>query len=405
MNFDSILNNNDKLLMGIYEYGFEELSHIQEKVLPDLINNKDLLIQSASGTGKSSVFCIGAIAKLDLNMKIPQIIIISNTKELAQQIQYVIMTIGKYLPIKSSLCIGGDSSNTMINIIPTDLMKQPYIKTNICNSVFLNLTEAISSHILIGTPGRLYDLMTRNKLIYEKLKIIILDEADILLEDNFFDIIYKIISKLPQNIQTCLFSATYPKNIDEIIGEGLLNKPSKHLIKNDELSVKLIKNYYVDVNTNNKLDILFDLYKNLSICQSIIFVNTIDTIYKIVDYIKEINISMSYVCIHSHMSDIERCKALLEFRNGEVRMIIATDIIARGIDIQKVGVIINYEIPMKPDIYMHRIGRSGRYGKRGVAINFIDKYDYTKFDNILTTYKIECNKLANLQNIMYYLSG
>ena len=105
------------------------------------------------------------------------------------------------------------------------------------------------------------------------------------------------------------------------------------------------------------------------------------------------------------MSDIERCKALLEFRNGEVRMIIATDIIARGIDIQKVGVIINYEIPMKPDIYMHRIGRSGRYGKRGVAINFIDKYDYTKFDNILTTYKIECNKLANLQNIMYYLSG
>jgi superfamily II DNA/RNA helicase len=399
MTFDIISHyHNGNLFLGLNDYGFEKMAEIQEMVLPDMLNGNDLIVQSKSGTGKSSLFCIGSLAMIDPTKKYPQIVIIVNTKELAQQIQHIIMLIGKHINFKSSLCIGGQYSNSSEN-----KNKKNYNKE--CYNVNNNIKEALTSHILIGTPGRICDIFQRESGLYENIKSVIIDEADVLLDGShhkkelsFKHQLTSILGIIHHKIQLCIFSVTF-NNITEL--EQIMNNPKKILINNDNINVDLIKNYYIELNSykekNAKLE---EIFTNTIICQSVIFVNTIDSLEYIQKFFNKIK--YNYDVLHSRLSDIDRINILSDFRNGKIRILIATDIISRGIDIQKVGLIINYDIPQDPDTYIHRIGRSGRYGRKGIAINLLTNREYDYFTNINDKYKLTLTELSSWSEIENY---
>jgi translation initiation factor 4A len=274
-----------------------------------------------------------------------------------------------------------------------------------------SLRDALQSHVLIGTPGRIFDLIERDQYkksrtkLMDKLKILILDEADILLAGNFVEKIKNIIKSVPQSTQICLFSATYPPQVLELV-DDIVNNPVKILVENEKISVASIKNYYVQAQYERfKYEILIDFYKNISICQAVIFVNSVKRAMDVGDMMSRDGHSVGI--IHSDLSDLERAKILKDFRTGQTRILVATDIISRGIDVQQVGLIINYDVPQNPEQYIHRVGRSGRYGKTGVAITLVtcSRYDEEHMINIENTYKIKFAELPELDDVNKYLTG
>lgn len=404
-NFDDLLctYHNGNLLRGIYEYGFERPSPIQAKSIPPICDGRDLIAQAQSGSGKTGSFVISALTKINVSLRRPQAIIIANTKELATQIETVTKHLGKFITseetekyppvdLRMSLCIGGSTKHTMAN-----------------------LKEAQSSHILVGTPGRLVDLietdqqkknMRRNQGdLLDSLKIFILDEADKLLGEDFREQIHKILKYIPRDCQVCLFSATYTKDILDLTTK-FMNNPVKILVDKEKISVDTIRNYYVDAQyEDNKYDILIDLYQKVSVCQAVIFVNSIRKAIEISDQLTKEGHSVG--TIHSRLNDIERSEILKAFRRTQTRILVATDIISRGIDVQQVGLVINYDVPTDPEQYIHRVGRSGRYGKLGVAITFVTSHhsDIMRMKNIERNYKIKFQSLPSLDTVNHYLTG
>jgi translation initiation factor 4A len=397
---DFLTNNGNELLKGIFTYGFERPSPIQCKAVTAIYDGKDLIAQSQSGTGKTAAFTIGMLTKIDPNIKYPQGIIIANTRDLAKQNYYVMTEISKFMNIKICLCVGGTSESK-----PEE-----------------NFKEAENSQIWIGTPGRILDLFNRDeknkqknnryKKITNKLKIFIMDEADLLLREKkseknegFLDNIKNIITFLPKSTQMCIFSATYTEKTLKLT-EHFMNNSVKILVKQEQVSLDLIKNYWVNViEERHKYATLEDLYKNINICQAVIFVNSIEKA-------EELKIKLNkdghlVNAIHSKIEDTQRTVILKDFRNMKTRVLIATDLLARGIDVQQVGLVINYDIPAIPDEYIHRVGRSGRFGKSGVAINFVTKsrYDVDRMINIEKQYSIKIDELVDLAVINYYLTG
>jgi translation initiation factor 4A len=333
-----------KILRGIYSYGFEKPSTIQAKAIVPIIKGNDILAQSQSGTGKTGTFVIGILSKINENLNYVQALIIVPTHELANQIKMVCDNIAKWTNFKSCLCIGG-------------------------LDVHLNHENLNESHIAIGTPGRICDLIQRNYIRTSQISICILDEADDLLSKDFQHQIRKIIEKFSTQTQICVFSATYPKHVIDVTHKFLQN-PVKILVHQEELTLEGIKQYYVNVQKEHyKYTTLCDLYQALTISQSIIYVNT----KKKADWLYEKLNSDSYTVdfIHSEMNSVDRYNVLKRFRNGEFRVLISTDLLSRGIDIQQVSIVINYDLPNNNENYLHRIGRSGRFGRKGIAINLI----------------------------------
>jgi translation initiation factor 4A len=278
-----------------------------------------------------------------------------------------------------------------------------------------NLKEAYTSHVLIGTPGRLVDLIETDEQkknqrknqgdLLEHLKIFVLDEADKLLGEDFRDQIHKILKHIPRDCQVCLFSATYLQDIIELT-EKFMNNPVKILVDKEKISVDTIKNYYVDAQyEENKYDILLDLYQKVSVCQAVIFVNSVRKAIELSDHLTREGHAVG--TIHSKLNDIERSEVLIRFRKTQTRILVATDIISRGIDVQQVGLVINYDVPIDPEHYIHRVGRSGRYGKLGVAISFVTSHhaDVARMKMIEKNYKIKFESLPSLDTINGYLTG
>ena len=400
-NFDNLCEyHNGELLHGIYEFGFQTPSQIQIKAISVIINGKDIIAQAQSGSGKTGAFVIGSLTKINLALRRPQCIIIANTKVLALQIENVVKNIGKYIgkdtnnSLRISLCIGGETKETMAN-----------------------LREASASHVLIGTPGRLVGLVKRDEYeskkyprknnvgLFDNVKILVLDEADKLLEQSFRDEMRSIFDSITSTCQICLFSATY---IDDILNltKNFMNDPVKILVEKEKISVDTIKNYYVDAKyENNKYDILIDIYQKVSVCQAVIFVNSIKKAIEISESLA--NDGHSVGTIHSKLSDTDRADVLRDFRRTQTRILIATDIISRGIDVQQVGLVINYDIPSEPEQYIHRVGRSGRFGKSGVAITLLTSHygDKMRIKNIESSYGIKFNQLPSLETVNNYLTG
>ncbi|PPD89244.1 hypothetical protein GOBAR_DD13806 [Gossypium barbadense] len=339
----------ENLLRGIYAYGFEKPSAIQQRGIVPFCKGLDVIQQAQSGTGKTATFCSGILQQLDYAVVQCQALVLAPTRELAQQIEKVMRALGDYLGVKVHACVGGTSVREDQRILQSGV------------------------HVVVGTPGRVFDMLRRQSLRPDYIKMFVLDEADEMLSRGFKDQIYDIFQLLPAKIQVGVFSATMPPEALEITRK-FMNKPVRILVKRDELTLEGIKQFYVNVEKEEwKLETLCDLYETLAITQSVIFVNT------------------RRKCLPP-METWTRTLAdviMREFRSGSSRVLITTDLLARGIDVQQVSLVINYDLPTQPENYLHRIGRSGRFGRKGVAINFVTTddermlFDIQKFYNVV----------------------
>lgn len=367
--FDTMELNED-LLRGIYCYGFEKPSYIQQKSIIPLYKGYDIIAQSQSGTGKTGSFLIGTLQKIDRNLNKTQALILSPTRELSQQIYNVLCALSVHMPtLTKHLLIGGKNLSEDF----TQLERKP--------------------HIIVGTPGRVYDMLKRYALTPENINLFILDEADEMLSRGFKDQIYEIFQYISKNCQVALFSATMPNEALDITRK-FMNDPLTILVNKEELTLEGIKQYYVDVeNETWKFDCLCDIYSSITVSQTIIYCNS----KRKADWIREKLQAKGFTveCIHGDMKQQNRDEILINFRSGKHRILLATDIIARGIDVQQVSLVINYDMPRYKETYIHRIGRSGRFGRKGVSINFITKEDKRNMQAIQSFYNTQIDQLPN----------
>jgi len=339
----------EEILRGVYAYGFEKPSAIQKRAIVPLAKNKDIIAQAQSGTGKTATFTIGILQQLDMGLKECQALILAPTRELAQQIQRVVMAIGDYLEVRCHACVGGTRVRDDIDTLRNGV------------------------NVVVGTPGRVYDMLSRRVLRPDHIKALVLDEADEMLSRGFKDQIYDIFQALPSSIQVGLFSATMPPDALDLTRK-FMREPIRILVKKEQLTLEGIKQYYVNVEKEEwKLDTLCDLYDTLNITQCVIFCNSRRKVDWLTDKLRSRDFTVSST--HGDLTSQEREVILSQFRTGSSRILITTDLLARGIDVQQVSLVINYDLPRNLENYLHRIGRSGRFGRKGVAINFVTKDD------------------------------
>jgi len=364
-NWDQVIESFDELglkkdlLRGIYGYGFERPSPIQQKAILPMIEGRDVIAQAQSGTGKTATFAIGTLQIIDTEINEVQALVLAPTRELAQQIAIVYKFLGEYLKVKVHVFIGG---------------------TQVKNDV-KNLQDGV--HVVVGTPGRVLDMLKKNILKLSYLKAFILDEADEMLSKGFLENMREVISNIPPECRVNLFSATMPKDIVTITNNFMSN-PAKILVKNEQLTLEGIKQYYVILKRDWKLESLLDIYKGVDIAQAIIFCNS----KKNVDFLTEEMKKKGHMVssIHSEMQMIDRDRIMKEFRSGATRVLITTDLLARGIDVYQVSIVINYDLPQHKETYIHRIGRSGRFGRKGNAINFVTPEEKEQLEEIQKYY-------------------
>ena len=407
--FDELRDSgiSEKIIRGIFSYGFEKPSPIQARSIRPIMTGMDVISQAQSGMGKTGAFCIGVLGRIEENKNAIQSIVLAHTRELALQIDTVFRQIATHTDIRVSLCVGG---------IPR--------RENI---------ERISGkgrgggipHILIGTPGRIIDMM--NTLDYatgeyvmdlSEIKTLVIDEADEMLgttnksyqrrgrrdepereQTGFLEQVKTIFTTLPGSVQLCLFSATMSKSFFDITRD-LMRDPITILVKTEELTLDGIRQFYVNVEENqNKFPTLCALYSLLTISQSIIYCNTLKHVEILTNKLKDNDFVVSN--IHGKMTPQQRELAMADFRSGKSRVLVSTDLLSRGIDVQQVSVVINYDIPDNIENYIHRIGRSGRFGRKGVAINFITNYNSNKIRTIQEYYSTMIDPLpADIERLL-----
>jgi translation initiation factor 4A len=365
-NFDD-MNLREELLRGIYAYGFEKPSAIQQRAIVPCVQGHDVIAQAQSGTGKTATFSISILQQIDTKVNSCQALVLAPTRELAQQIQKVVMALGDYMGAQCHACIGGTS-------VREDMHK---------------LNNGI--HIVVGTPGRVFDMISRRYLRVNDIKMFVLDEADEMLSRGFKDQIYDVFRTLNPSIQVVLLSATMPPDVLEVTSRFMRN-PVRILVKKEELTLEGIRQFYVSVEREEwKLDTLCDLYETLTITQAVIFCNT----RRKVDWLTEKMHARDFTvsAMHGDMDQKERDVIMREFRSGSSRVLITTDLLARGIDVQQVSLVINYDLPTNRENYIHRIGRGGRFGRKGVAINFVTDDDKRTLHDIEKFYNTNINEM------------
>ena len=360
----------EKLLRGIYSYGFENPSDIQCKALPILNSKKDLYAQAQSGTGKTGAFTIGSLNLLDEDLKKTQILILNPTYELVNQNYDVMEALSQYMDVNIMKVVG----KTSLDECKRNLEKEP--------------------EIIIGTPGRVADMINRRYLYTQNIKLLVIDEADEMLSDGFRDTIYNIIKYISKDCQICLFSATKTEETLDLSNK-FLNNPESIIVENKNVSLEGIKQFKVLINEEWKYDTLVDLYNLLNISQCIIYVNYKDKLMNIYTELIKNNYPVDY--IHGEITKEERESKILDFKNGKTRLLLSTDLLARGIDVQQLNLVINFDLPRSKETYIHRIGRSGRYGRKGVAINLVGPRDQGKLSEIEEHYKVNIEDLP--QNV------
>tara|TARA_B100000674_G_scaffold490893_1_gene507759 strand:- start:670 stop:1797 length:1128 start_codon:yes stop_codon:yes gene_type:complete len=375
MSFDE-LNINDTILRGVYGHGFEKPSSIQSKSVPIILSGKDIIAQAQSGTGKTGAFCIGSLCRIDENKQVIQGIIIVPTRELAEQVYKVILDLSSYTKITLLKVIGG----TNIFQCKDELNKNP--------------------HIIVGTPGRILDMIQRGYLPTIDIKILVFDEADEILSYGFKETIHDIIQMVSKDTQICLFSATLPDEILELT-DKFMNEPERVLVKKEELTLEGIQQFFINIKYNDwKYDVIIDLYDTINVGQCIIYMNSKNKIVEIYDKLMNDNFPVEYIT--GDRSVKERNDIMEKFRSGSLRILLSSDLLSRGIDIQQLSLVINYDLPREKETYIHRIGRSGRYGRKGVAINLINDREIEYMKHIEEFYDTKINEMP--KNIIDYLN-
>jgi translation initiation factor 4A len=369
--FTELQNEKIDLLRGIYSYGFEQPSPIQKKAIRPLMEGRDIIAQAQSGTGKTGCFTIGTLYRIDPTKSTVQAMILAPTRELSRQILSVIESISVSMKgVKCQLLVGGTSTEADRDSLLTD-----------------------KPQIVIGCPGRIHDMMRRKYLDTKNITIMVLDEADEMLSVGFKEQVYNIFQFLPQDVQVGLFSATMPPELHSLT-EKFMRNPVKILVKSEMLTLEGISQYYIALNDDNdKYITLKDLYGQISMSQCIIYCNNIK---KVAD-LHEAMLTDGYpvCCIHSGMEKEARLESYNDFKSGKYRVLISSDITARGIDVQQVSTVINFDIPKCIHTYLHRIGRGGRWGRKGTGINFVSKRDFRKIKEIEKYYNTQIKELPS----------
>ncbi|KAI9633568.1 P-loop containing nucleoside triphosphate hydrolase protein [Dioszegia hungarica] len=372
-NWDQVVDNFDNmelksdLLRGVYAYGFERPSAIQQRAIMPIITGRDCIAQAQSGTGKTATFSISILQRIDTTVKKTQALILAPTRELAQQIQKVVVALGDYLNVDCHACVGGTA------------VREDMAKLN------------DGPHVVVGTPGRVFDMINRGALKTDGVKMFCLDEADEMLSTGFKDSIYDIFQLLPADTQVVLLSATMPVEVLEVT-KKFMRDPIRILVKRDELTLEGIRQFYIAVEKEDwKLDTLCDLYETVTITQAVIFCSTRRKVDWLTSKLHEREFTVS--AMHGDMDQTQREVIMKEFRSGSSRVLIATDLLARGIDVQQVSLVINYDLPASKENYIHRIGRGGRFGRKGVAINFVNAEDVKMLREIEQFYNTHVDEM------------
>lgn len=368
------LNLKEDLLRGIYAYGFENPSEIQQQAIQPTIMGRDIIAQARSGTGKTGTFGISILERIDTSINVPQALILAPTRELVEQITNVIQQIGTFLNVKVEGFVGGKSTKDDIE----------------------KLRKGI--HVAVGTPGRIYDLVEKNFLDVSEMRMFVMDEADEMLSRGFLEQVQKIFIKFDKDVQVALFSATLTNEVKKTI-DLMIKDPVKIYIPLHEQTLDGIPQFYVELKDEQKIDVIKDLYSTLTIGTTIIFCNSIRTVEILSNKLISDNFAVS--TIHGNMSQVEREEKLRLLRTGITRLLITTDILARGIDVQQLSMVVNYDLPHEPETYIHRIGRCGRFGRKGIAINLVNLKDSNKIGFIESHYETKINALpADLNKLV-----
>ena len=361
------MNLKSDILKGIYALQFSTPSEIQKRAIIPIAEGKEVLAQAQSGTGKTATFCVAALQRIDPTLKAVQAIILAPTRELALQIHTVISELAKFTDIKPHACIGGTS----------------YDETHAA------LTSGCQ--VVVGTPGRINDLISKGTLRTKDIKVFILDEADEMLSAGFTQQVFDAFTMLPKESQVVLLSATMPAEVVEV-ANNLMTNPVTILVKSAELTLDGIKQFFVETESDNdKFEVLTELYESMNVTQSVIFCNTRKKVEMLSEKLKENDYVVS--AIYSDLSQEERDIIMKQFRQGSSRILICTDLLARGIDVQQVSLVMNFDLPKNKENYIHRIGRSGRFGRKGVAINLVTAADAAPLEELRKFYSTEITEL------------
>ena len=368
------LDIHSDILRGIFACGFEKPSPIQQKAILPIINGKDIIAQAQSGTGKTAAFAIGALAILNLEINNTQVLVLSPTRELTQQTGLVMSTMGCMM---------------------TNSKKEPLRVQTLFGGSAIDDSSGFSSkntpHIICGCPGRVTDMMRRDRISCKNIKLVILDEADEMLSSGFKEQVHTIFQYFNSDIQVALFSATLPNSVYPIT-DKIMRNPIKISVKTEMLTLEGIAQFYVAVEDDRqKYATLKHLFSFLSVSQCIIYCNSVKRVADLYDAMCEDDFPVC--CIHSNMEKSARETAFNEFRSGKSRVMISSNVTARGIDIQQVSIVINFDLPKCVHTYLHRIGRSGRWGRKGVGINFITRRDTGKMQEIEGHYSTQIKEL------------
>jgi ATP-dependent RNA helicase len=361
----------EDLLRGLYSYGFEKPSAIQQRAIMPICAGRDVIAQAQSGTGKTSMISLALCQMLDTSTREVQALVLSPTRELATQTEKTALALGNFMSVQVHACIGGRSVGEDAKVLDRGV------------------------HLVSGTPGRVFDMIKRRNLRTRNIKTLVLDEADEMLNKGFKEQIYDVYRYLPPETQVVLVSATLPVDVLEMTSK-FMTDPIRILVKRDELTLEGIKQFFVAVEKEEwKFDTLCDLYDTLTITQAVIFCNTKKKVDWLTEKMRANNFTVS--AMHGDMPQKERDAIMGEFRGGTTRVLITTDVWARGIDVQQVSLVINYDLPTNRENYIHRIGRSGRYGRKGVAINFVKADDVGALRDIEQYYSTQIDEMP--QNV------
>lgn len=361
--FDEIGLKSD-VLRGVFAYGFDRPSPVQQRAIHPILQGRDVIVQSQSGTGKTSVFCLAALQGVEFSMREPQVVLLSPTRELAEQTSRVCLALGDYTGVKVHTCVGGKSLKDGVKAMKTGV------------------------HIVSGTPGRVLGMIKQRQLETKRIKMLVIDEADEMLGKGFKEQVQGIRRFLPEDkFQVVLISATMPEEVLELSAE-FMKEPFRLLVKRNEISLAAIKQFYIAVGEEKwKFDTLCDLYDSITVTQAVIFCNTQKKVSWLAQKMHQANFPIT--SIHGDMPQKERDAILNGFRLGKSRQLITTDLLGRGLDVSQVSLVINFDVPTSREFYIHRIGRSGRFGRRGVAINLVKDEEMKVLSDLEKFYSTE----------------
>jgi len=366
--FDDMKLRED-LLHGIYAYGFEKPSHIQQKAIVPLAQGHELLAQAQSGTGKTGAYSIGLLQRVEPARSACQALVLTPTRELAGQVGDVVAAFGQHMKVRVHVCTGG-----------TD--------------VRADRAGLRGAQVVVGTPGRVFDVLKRGYLAAADIRMLILDEADEMLSAGFRDVLYDICACLPaKDLQCAVFSATFAPEAMEL-AKRMLRAPKLVVVKPEEISLAGIAQYYVDVDDNSyKLPTLLDLFESISVAQSVIFSNSRRGVELATEALRAEQWPVSMT--HSGLDQTARSQLVRDFREGRTRILLTTDLLARGLDVQGVQLVLNLDVPMSPETYLHRVGRAGRFGRKGIAISFVTRRDHQILRALEQHYATKLEPLPN----------